>query len=350
MIGTAWIAVYENFAVMIVFAKRSRFTKIVRQVRSFVPALVLALISYCVLGGVLGIWSSALPFTSAAFGQLVLVVVCSAILHSVSSTVVSEWVTFADKDLTTAQRALGLKSRLGEGLASSGVFQFLAFEDLLNVATGQAVRRNYLFKDAGGEDLMELFDVCTTTLKSLRVYYGRLGVQVSQTPSPSPSPTPIEAMLIAKRLRLRVLRPFISYQRQIDHGSRVNMRELIALDQSVLALFVVKSLVHLLDVLAGEDRFGIGQQRAETITQALLETRSAIQPVLGYRWTLPDFGRGWFVRSPFELIVRTREVLDWSLNQIATKFRGRIDLTQGDFSRESAAAFRSRPEDFRHKL
>lgn len=52
-----------------------------------------------------------------------------------------------------------------------------------------------------------------------------------------------------------MLRPFVAYQSRGDRETHRLGVEAVALDELVLAIYVAKTLVRLLDVLEAEDRF-----------------------------------------------------------------------------------------------
>jgi hypothetical protein len=344
IITTCWILFFEKFAFIVCFQKRSRISKIAELFSSFVPAILLALISYFLLSAFFQYFSlppsTFFPFNPTSIIQLFVLLVLSAITHSISTVILSESVSFAVVSGLHSVRPHRSKSRLAQNLTSRGFLQFLAFEDLFEIATGPPARRAFLFKDSSGRIFRELFESCVALLHNFNQHYGRLSSQTFRSPSPSPR----TVVSLSKRAGLRLLRPIVEYQRRGDQETRKLGVEAAALDESVLVIYAAKSLVRLLDVLQAEDHFGIGQQFAESIVQALMEARNAIEPVLGYRWGLEEFGRGWFVRRPLDLLIRTREVIDWCLNELAKRFRGRLDLGSSDISRQNAAAFRRRPE------
>jgi hypothetical protein len=55
---------------------------------------------------------------------------------------------------------------------------------------------------------------------------------------------------------------------------------------------------------------------------------------------MPDFGAGWFVRRPLDLLIHTREVIDWSLHQLVRRLCGRLDLGSTGISQQKAEALR----------
>jgi hypothetical protein len=106
-------------------------------------------------------------------------------------------------------------------------------------------------------------------LRGFGQHYARLSAQEFRSTSPSPR----TVVSVSKRAGLRVLRPFVAYQSRGDRETDRLGVEAVALDELVLAIYVAKALVRLLDVLEAEDRFGVGHQFAEGIVNALTEAR-----------------------------------------------------------------------------
>jgi hypothetical protein len=93
-------------------------------------------------------------------------------------------------------------------------------------------------------------------------------------------------------------------------------RESEAILDSVIVIYGVQGLVKLLFVLKKEDDFGVGQKYFEQILDKLLTMQRVLNDSRDYGWALGNFGNAWFVKTPGELMWKTREVVDWGLNQI----------------------------------
>jgi hypothetical protein len=88
-----------------------------------------------------------------------------------------------------------------------------------------------------------------------------------------------------------------------------------------------------------EDRQGIGQQKAEKILYFFMTLKQVFDNSMNYRWSTGRFGRGWFVKSPIELVTKAREVIDWGVSQFTTNIGRRFDLESPSLSAATAQEF-----------
>jgi hypothetical protein len=263
----------------------------------------------------------------------------SAVTSSVSAVIFSEPVSFAAPK--KAHNGGEERSRIAEAMTMPGLFQFLAYEELFEIATGPPARRRIIFRDSSGRKFNDIVDGCLGVFHSF-------GTRYSALPNFTNS-TDIHRLADARFRRSGQDRPRVSPRRSSPTGrdggsveSRV-MREVPVLESGVLVIFASRVLVALLHVLKTEDSFGVGQRKAEGILNGFMtlhETMNADR-VAKYQWAMAPFGRGWFASTPADIIVKVRQVVDWALERLQP-FADRFDYQSADLAPKHAELFKKR--------
>jgi len=310
----------------VTLARKTRVRKILEVFRSFLPALFFGSV---VIPPIL--WLT-LPFVAdwldrdlnivLRFDYLLVylyLLFVSAVSNSIACVVWSEPASFAGTIGARPKR-----SRLASYLEISkhGLFHFLAYESLFEAAE-ISHRRPAVLSEASPE----LCYACFGLFKIFRTRYAALAHLVRDARDRFGPRRP----QVSRRLFGSDERP-----KPGPANSRLEL-EIPVLEMALLIVYASRSLVGL-----ARKKILVEESLAEGMADEFAELDRALTEGSGYAWAMEAFGRGWFVRSPRELMVKTHEVVGWAARQLGGKFGRRFDVRSPDASPRRAREGRGR--------
>ena len=317
------VALSQQHVFYFEFMKKSRFQRFCANYKSHFLVSLLVGIIFMPFAGFAGLCASVQLFLA------------SDVIFDITCVVASEPVSFTSND----------NKRLIEGLRSKGIFQYLAFADLYAISGGTALRRKFLFKDPTGKVFTEIVDSCSKLMRS----YADRHASMHQLRGSS---VPLHMLNNTQWRRNQINRPTdVSYEIEPEEsgffsklteyflqGSKNRekrsiqlMKEALALEYSTLVIFAAQSLVRMMFILPKEDQYGVGQISAEKILDILLTVKSVLDQTAKHTFISPNYGNNWFAKNPTDLTRKTKETIDWGVNQIFRHFQNEIDYSRLSF-------------------
>lgn len=301
----------EKFVLYLNFLKKNRIAKVYDAFNPNIITILITAIVFFVLSSEIRI-----------FLLVIYLFLIIDLTRAIIIVIASENVSFAS----------GNGRRLIDSMSSSGIMKFLAYEYFFNLSGGAAYHRRFLFKDLSGRLFGQIVDVCTNMFKA----YADRHLQMQQHGSTN---VPLHQINNTQWRRSQRDRPFHDYTenekqgkiKQFNSSRKDKMqrmkREAEALQDSALVMYAAQALVRLIFVLPTEDQYGVGQIKAEQILDGLLTLQAALEGSVNYGYISGDYGSGWYAKGPMDLTLKTKETIDWGIQQLARHFPTQLDLS-----------------------